>query len=228
MNDDGKAYLKVIRYIQQQLASDQLRMGNKLPTERELSEILNLSRNSIREAMSTMENMGFVESRQGSGNYLTGNIEKSFTTPLSMMVLMKQVNYIEINQLRRGIELQALTLAMNRITDDELEKIKAILTKMEHSPKSEESVYDKEFHDAIVAASGNELMVSVMQALSLTCEEAIKHILSQELDGKRRLLMKSHRQIYKSLLHRDLQSGAESVNIHYDIIDTGLKISQKS
>jgi GntR family transcriptional repressor for pyruvate dehydrogenase complex len=220
---DNKAYLKVIRYIRQQLVCGQLSMGSKLPTERELSEMLGLSRNSIREALRTMENMGIVASRQGSGNYLTGNIEKSFTDSLSMMVLMKQVDYIEMSQLRRGIEMQSLLLAMKRITDDELRRIGEILTKMEHSQKNEEAALDKEFHYAIVAASGNELMMDVMQALSTACEQMIEHVLKYNLDGNKQLLMESHRRIYESLLHKDLNLGVASVTAHYDIIDNGLK-----
>lgn len=200
-------------------------MGNKLPTERELSEILGLSRNSIREALRTMENMGIIESRQGSGNYLTGNFEKSFTTSLSMMVLMKQVSYLEINQLRRSIELQSLILAMKRITDDELTTIGKILTEMEHSQANAETVSDKKFHDAIIAASGNELMVNLMQALSATCEEVmevLEHLLDQGLEDQKHLLMESRRQIYESLFHKNLSLGIESVNTHYDILDSGL------
>lgn len=224
MNDNGKSYLKVIEYIRQQVICDKLRYGNKLPTERELSKILGLSRNSIREALRTMENMGIVESLHGSGNYLTGNIEKSFTNSMSMMVLMKQISYIEINQLRRCIEIQSFILAMNRITDNELMNIENILTKMDYTQRNDEIIVDKEFHDAIVAASGNKLMIIVMQSLSITCEEVIEHTLNNELYDKKHLLLKSHRQIYKSLLNKDLTLGIKSVNNHYDIIDKGLKI----
>jgi GntR family transcriptional repressor for pyruvate dehydrogenase complex len=227
MNADNKAYLKVIQYIRQQLVCEQLRIGNKLPTERELSEKLSLSRNSIREALRTMENMGIIESRQGSGNYLTGNIEKGLTDSLSMMVLMKQISYIEISQLRRGIEMQSLLLAMKRITNDESVHIEEILTKMECSQKNEETALDKEFHYAVVAASENELMINIMQSLSTTCEQMIDHILNQESDENKRLLMKSHRQIYESLLKKDLELGMSSVNTHYDIIDKDLEIDQK-
>ncbi len=223
MNPDNKAYLKVIAYIREQLVREQLAIGNKLPTERELSENLGLSRNSIREALRTMENMGIIESRQGSGNYLTGNIEKSFSDSLAMMVLMKQVSYLEINQLRRGIEMQSLILALQRITEDELSNIAGLVAQMEHSPPDEETALDKEFHYAIVRASGNELMMGIMQALSATCERVIEHILKQELNGKKPLLLKTHRQIYESLLHRDLDLGVASVTAHYDIIDDQLQ-----
>ncbi len=227
MDADNKAYLKVIRYIRQQLVSGLLGIGNKLPTERELSERLGLSRNSIREALRTMDNMGLVSSRQGSGNYLTGNIEKSFSESLSMMVLAKQVDYIEMSQLRRAIEMQSLLLAMGRITEGELAHIEELLLKMEGSRKIDEPALDKEFHYAIVAASGNELMINIMQALSTACEQMIDFVLRQSADGGRQLLMESHRRIYESLLHKDQSLGVASVAAHYDIVDNGLKTAQK-
>ena len=76
MEQSRNEYQKVIEYIRNQIASNKLSIGSKLPTERELAEHLSISRNSTREAIRTMENMGMLESQQGSGNYLCGNMEK--------------------------------------------------------------------------------------------------------------------------------------------------------
>lgn len=227
MGLEDRAYLKVIEYVKKLLLNDQLRTGDKLPTERELSQILELSRNSIREALRTMENMGMVESHQGSGNYLVGNIGKSFTDSLSMMVLMKRVDYLEISQLRRGIEIQALTLAINKITEENLHNLNKVLNKMDACSEKQEAVLDKEFHYAIVCACKNELMISIMQALSYTCEEFIDHILRQTLKSKKDILMNLHRKIFKSLVEKDLLIGIEAINEHYDIIDKGLTSEKK-
>lgn len=226
MGFENRAYLKVIQYIRQLLLNNELGMGDKLPTEREMSKLLELSRNSIREALRTMENMGMIESRQGSGNYLVGNIGKGFTDSLSMMVLMKRVDYLEISQLRRGIEIQALSLAMNKITEDNLSNLDMLLNKMDECTQMQVVVLDTEFHYAIADASKNELIISIMQALSDVCEQFIDHILSQTLKNKKTALMKVHRKILKSLIHKDLAMGVEAINEHYNIIDDGL-ISEK-
>lgn len=226
MDHENRAYLKVIKYIKQLLLNNQLTAGDKLPTERELSEILELSRNSIREALRTMENMGMIESHQGSGNYLVGNICKSFTDSLSMMVLMKRVDYLEISQLRRGIEIQALSLAITEITEDNLSTLDMLLTKMNECTQVQEVILDKQFHYAIVAASKNELILSIMQSLSDVCEQFIYHVLNQTLKSRKTELLELHRKILNSLIQKDLPMGVEAINEHYDIIDTGL-ISEK-
>jgi GntR family transcriptional repressor for pyruvate dehydrogenase complex len=226
MEIENRAYLKVIQYIRQLLLNEQLNMGDKLSTERELSEILNLSRNSIREAMRIMENMGIIESRQGSGNYLVGNIGRGFTDSLSMMVLMNRVNYLEISQLRRGIEIQSFSIAMNIITEKDLYNIKILLDKMDGCSQAQEAILDKEFHYTIVAMSKNQLMLSIMQGLSEICEEFIEHILSRTLNNEKIILINLHKKIFKSLVQKDLPMGIEAINEHYNIIDK-LLISDK-
>jgi len=222
METENRAYLKVIQHIKKLILNEQLSFGDKLPTERELSEILSLSRNSIREAMKIMGNMGIIESRHGSGNYLVGNIGKSFTDSLSMMVLMKRVDYLEISQLRRGIEIQALSLAMNIITEDDLSTLNLLVNKMDGCNEIQQATLDKEFHYTIVAMCKNDLMLSIMQSLSEICEQFIEHILNETLKNKKNPFIKLHKKILESLVQKDLSMGIEAINEHYDIIDESL------
>lgn len=219
MGIENRSYLKVIQYIKQLLLSEQLSMGDKLPTERELSEKLNISRNSIREAIRMMENMGIIESRQGSGNYLVGNIGRSFTDSLSMMLLMKRVDYLEISQLRRGIEIQALYLAMNLITEEDLTNLNTLLDEMDECSEIQRAILDKEFHYAVVTLSKNQLMLSIMEGLSEICQEFIEHILSRTLNNQKTTLINLHKKIFKSLVEKDLSIGIEAINEHYNVID---------
>ena len=65
-----KTYERVIEYLKQQIQEGKLSCGSKIPSERELAASLNLGRNSVREALRTMEHTGMLESRQGKGNFL--------------------------------------------------------------------------------------------------------------------------------------------------------------
>ena len=64
-----KTYERVIEYLKQQIQEGKLSCGSKIPSERELAASLNLGRNSVREALRTMEHTGMLESRQGKGNF---------------------------------------------------------------------------------------------------------------------------------------------------------------
>lgn len=64
---------KVLFYIVELIKTGDLEIGSKLPAERELTDKLNVSRSSTREAISLLSGMGLIESRQGSGNYVVNN-----------------------------------------------------------------------------------------------------------------------------------------------------------
>ena len=114
-----KAYYQVIDYIKQLVKEDKVRFGGKIPSERELMDTLGLGRNSIREALRTLENLGIIESCHGKGNYLVNHMGESLTSVFSMLIFMKESNYLEVNQLRRAIEVQAFAQAVDRLSEEE-------------------------------------------------------------------------------------------------------------
>ena len=100
-----KAYVTVIAYIKQLVQDGQLAFGGKLPSEREMMATLGLGRNSIREALRTLENMGLISCVHGKGNFLVNQIGESFSSVFSMLLFLKQSNFDEVQQLRRGLEM---------------------------------------------------------------------------------------------------------------------------
>ena len=106
-----KVYLLVIEHIKTLIQRGEISFGGKLPSERQLMATLNLSRNSIREALRSLENMGIIESRHGQGNFLVNHMGKSLGSIFSLLLFMNQCNDLEISQLRRSIEIGAYLLA---------------------------------------------------------------------------------------------------------------------
>ncbi len=113
-----KSYTKVIEYIKEQIRSHNLAVGSKLPAERDLSAILGISRNSVREAIRTLDIMGIITCQQGAGNYLTGNVQYNLVETMSMMFLMDQMDHKQISQLRRSLEFQDLSDVINQFISD--------------------------------------------------------------------------------------------------------------
>ena len=110
--------------------NQELVLGQGLPPEREISEKLGVSRNSVREALKILTVMGVVSSRQGAGNYISGNFKGYMVDALSMMFMLDKLDYDQINQIRIGLEMQAYALAVkNAETKDiiELQKRKGML-----------------------------------------------------------------------------------------------------
>ena len=97
MAREEKAYARVIEKVKKMILSGELKPGEKLPPEREFAEELEVSRNSVREAIRIMDMMGIVSSQQGSGNYVTCEFQKSITETMAMMFAMDQVNDKQIS-----------------------------------------------------------------------------------------------------------------------------------
>lgn len=105
-----KVYTLVIEHIKLLVQKEEITFGGKLPSERQLMATLGLSRNSIREALRSLENMGIIESRHGQGNFLVNHIDQSLGSIFSLLLFMKECSVKEVQQLRRSIEISAYLL----------------------------------------------------------------------------------------------------------------------
>lgn len=220
-----KSYMKVIDYIKKQIRSGELTIGGKLPAERELSEILGISRNSVREAIRTLDIMGVISSQQGAGNFLTGNFENNLVESLSMMFLLHQIDYKQVSQLRRALEMEALMLAIDNITEEEIQILKQVISQLENETEANNVVLDKKMHYTIALASKNALIINILEALSEVLDKFIgdlrREILSQE--DSRKLLREAHNGMIESLITKDKSLAYESINKHFGVIDEKLK-----
>lgn len=218
-----KAYITVIAYIKQLVQEGQLEFGGKLPSEREMMATLGLGRNSIREALRTLENMGLLSCVHGKGNYLVNRIGESFGGVFSMLLFLKQSDFQEIQQLRRGLEIQSLLLAVQGAGDTPeptqwrrtLEPLGRLVEPMRRATGRERVVLDSAFHEALIQCSANRLFAVLQKAVSSLCEAAIEHVLTTATDAQWQALTDCHEAIYNSLLNRDVQAGIAAISQHY-------------
>ena len=219
---EQKTYRTVLSYIKDMIRSGRLAVGDRLPTERCLSSELSISRNTVRDAMRILESMGIVESRQGSGNYLAARMDQYLSEYLQFLLLLSQLSYLEINQLRRAVELEACRLATERQTAGQLDEMAALLDIMENSPPADQPSADQQFHHTILQASGNQLLILMMGALSDVCESLISGLFSALSPEETGELMEMHRKILSGLRQRNPEDCLAAVSRHYDIADQAL------
>lgn len=214
-----KIYFLVIEYIKTLVQNGEIAFGGKLPSERELITTLGLSRNSIREALRSLENMGIIESRHGQGNYLVNHIGQSLSSIFSLLLLMKECSYLEINQLRRSVEIGAYLLAIERVSAIDIQRLAYFLEEMKNSSLTECIKLDKQFHDTLIEFSGNRLLKLLNEALASLFESSIREILLSASTQTWENLLFCHADIYESLRARDEQRGIAAITAHYDFID---------
>ncbi|MDF2473913.1 MAG: regulatory protein GntR [Anaerocolumna sp.] len=221
---EEKSYTRIIDYVKSQIMSGEIRIGDKLPAERELSDSLGVSRNSVREALRTLDIMGVISSQHGAGNYLTGDFEKNLMETMSMMFIMNQIYYEQISQLRLGLEIQAMMLAIDNITEHQIEQLESILTKLEQGTEENNVVLDKQFHYTITLASKNLLIIDILQAVADVMDHFIVDLRKEILDTKesKQKLQEAHGLMLKSLKNKDKELGREALYKHFSVIDEKL------
>lgn len=214
-----KAYFLVIDHIKTLIRSGEIAFGGKLPSERQLMSTLGLGRNSVREALRTLENTGLIESRQGQGNFLVDHIGASLGATFSLLLSMNECNYREISQLRRSIEIGAYLLAVRQAPDQDLDRLTLLLQDMKKSSLTERAGLDKAFHDTLIELSGNRLLKLLNETLSDLVETAIQELLADVSSDEWDTLFAQHTRICRCLQARDEVSGIAAVMEHYDFID---------
>ena len=215
----GKAYSKVLNFVKENISNGKFKVGEKLPTERELSEKLELSRNSVREALRTLDNMGMIECRQGSGNYLTGDLRKNIEQSFAMMFMLKQIDDKQISMLRRAVDIQAIRLAVRNISDEEIEEVNNFFAQYMSIERDKAAFVDKEFHLMIAKYSNNELFVIINDAFSEIMDKFIFKARNLVIKNQGDVITVMHVEMMKALIERNEQKGVLAVNTHYDIID---------
>lgn len=221
-----KAYKIVIEYVKNAILDKSYGIGDKLPPERELSELLKVSRNSVREAIRVLDITGVVESRQGAGNYISENFEKSLVETMSMMYALNRTDYKQISEFRHALELKAYMLAMEHITPEQINELKKHLDEID-SPCSDvdKAQFDKQFHLAIVQASNNWMIVQNIIALNQVLDFFIRdmrRIILQNKEGEQ-LLQETHRDMIRAFETKNLHMGMLALNRHFDYINAAVE-----
>lgn len=159
---------EAILKIKEMLLSGQLRPGDRLPAEKELSEKLGLSRSSLREAVKALELIRVLDVRRGDGTYVTSLEPRLLLEAMSFVVdLHQDASILDLFEVRRILEPAAAVLAARKAGPDDMEKLKEILTEVDQQTSVEDLVeHDLKFHGFISDLSGNSYLSSLLESLS--------------------------------------------------------------
>jgi GntR family transcriptional regulator, transcriptional repressor for pyruvate dehydrogenase complex len=191
----NKVYEEVAKQIER-LILTKLKPGDKLPAERELAEMLGVSRGSIRDAIRGLELMGLVEPRQGAGTIVREPGADSSANPFANALKRRKDSVIELLDFRKMIEPPLAARAAMHASSEEIAEMEAILKRQEEKNGHGEAAVaeDAEFHYNVALASGNTVVLKVIDILmDLLRETRTRSLqvggrLQKSLDGHRRIL----------------------------------------
>ena len=196
-----KVYHEIVDQIRELISAGRIKPGDRLPPERELAELFKASRNSVRDAIRVLEQMGLIESRQGDGTYVRSVSPEELAEPLALLLLQSRTQMRELWEVRRVLEPALAEFAASRITDEELDELEAILEAQRRKVEAgfiplEE---DTAFHYGIAEAARNTVMLRALDTLVDLLRQSRERSLQQHdrpaysLAGHRRILAALHR-----------------------------------
>ena len=204
MNPKKRIYELIVEQINMICLEQNLQPGDRLPSERNLASLFGVSRNSVREALKDLESKGVIETRQGGGSFLAPSKRDVLGTELRTHIDETHAQLIdEMLELRRAFEVEAVSLAAQRATAENLEAIRRVLSQMAEAVDDPEMGVqaDLDFHLQVAYATKNQLLIDLMETLAKRMEENIRATRSQRFTDKSRHqdTLKEHEEIYLAI-----------------------------
>lgn len=211
-----KRYIEIIRAISEMIQHDGLKSGDKLPSERELSDRLFVGRSSIREALRGLELLDIIETRRGEGTYMKATSSYKLVDLLLSFILKDEQAKQDLSETRRIVELEALKLSCVRITDEEINHLEAILKRSSDGWDKGEFPVEEDylFHEMIVGACRNALLFNIWKSLVAFNKEALKQ--SLERTGRPPESIKEHAFIVEALKERNVDEALSAMSRHLE------------
>lgn len=158
-----RAMMKVKEMIQ----SGELRPGDRLPPEQELSHRLGLSRSSLREAVKALEAIRVLDVRRGDGTYVT-SLEPALLLDALTFILdfHKSSAVLEVFAVRRILETEAAALAAVNASAEDIRGLWEVFEGLADDDIDALIAHDKKFHSRLAAASGNGYLAGLVETVS--------------------------------------------------------------
>lgn len=155
--NDKKIYVEIVNQLRMMIERNNLKSGDKLPSERELSERLNVGRSSVREALRALELLGLIETRRGEGTFIRDFEGHQLVQLLSTFILQDDKAKRDIMETKYLIELDCLWLTIHKSSDEQLIEFKNWADTADYT--------DDEFFLKVVRFSDNHLFLRIWTIL---------------------------------------------------------------
>jgi GntR family transcriptional repressor for pyruvate dehydrogenase complex len=208
-----KVYELVADRLVDDIAARRLKPGDPIPAERQLTETLSVGRSSIREALRMLESRGLIVS-VGHGAFTVADYGNPLHASLALLVEMSDGDLRELFEVRRVLEVEMAGLAAERRTATDVERMRAAIVAMASGIGSAERYIagDLEFHQAVVAATGNRIARAMMEAIRDVMRRALLSI--YRIPGSPERSMEQHQQILEAVVAGRPEEARERVREH--------------
>jgi DNA-binding FadR family transcriptional regulator len=202
------------------ILTEDLKSGDQLPSERELSESLSVSRNIVREALSVLVAEGLIVKQPGRGIFVTDFDRDQIAPQIAVSVDYNGRSQAALSEARAAVELGAITLVARRITDEELDRLEAINRSLEENIHLRRSTIkdDVEFHTLLLQSTRNPVLVELIPLLVEHFRLSVLYRPSAIFHNPERIVSE-HRKIISTLRAHDATGARQALIDHLYLQD---------
>ena len=169
-----RAYDAVVKQIEDAVLSGRLKPGHKLPPERELIRLLNISRRTLREALRILEQKGLIQVKLGSrgGAFVIDNVPNRICESLNLLIRQKKISTQDLTEFRIQAEGHVVELVSERASEEDLEQLETLYDKAGEFIGQEAANYDEileiegQMHLKLAEISGNALYTIIIKTIN--------------------------------------------------------------
>ena len=206
-------HAKIADAIMEYIKGNQLKSGDKLPSERVLAEKFSTSRNSVREALRVLEKDNIIEVRPGSGAYVTDHEEAD-----SFYLKVWKVNYMELLELKEVLELHMMRSICGKLSPEQLRQLEEPLIKLEEAAEMRQVFLHEEdidFHRRLRSYCENKTMAQMLDNMITSL-----HTYWQTLEGEENKWIQTlpyHRVMLDAIRDSNIKKAEKAVSIINEI-----------
>ena len=194
----------IIERIKEALINKELKPGDYLPTEAELTKSLGVSKTSVREAIKMLQAMGVVEVKRGHGTFIRRHPGDDLINPMIFQLIMEEGTTKDIVDFRMMFELVFTLMAMERATEDDIKNIRKTLEEFEITIEKElpTAEDDLAFHHTILECTHNPFVIRTGR----TILQLFKASIGRSVRDHPRIALEYHKKVFTAFCEKDEQA----------------------
>ncbi|MEY8354565.1 FadR/GntR family transcriptional regulator [Lachnospiraceae bacterium 54-53] len=210
----------VYRQLLDRISGGEWKDGDKIPSENELCESMQVGRNTVRQAIQKLSALGIVEARQGEGTFVKKIDTGFYVKILIPSVFLGEQDQVKLFEFEKCIQNGAAVIACNRASDEELGQLAVKLEDMKNAKAAREfNEKDIDFHVYLAEITHNEMLHKSMQLVKSMLMSGLENI--ADAYGMQSSIQ-AHEQIWKALSERNEAEAYKQMNEHMDDIQRKL------
>ena len=218
---------EIVEQFKEMLSKGELKPGNALPSEREMANMIGVSRPPLREALNALQTMGFIEIKPRSKIIVKSLTEKLLDDPLSHFIADNSEKLFELLEIRMAVESWVAFKAAQRANQADVEKLAMILQKEQVDFKNgiDDARTDADFHVTIALATQNTLIPHIVASCYqiLWNQQKVSREKIFRKKGNMQLVAAQHRKIFEAIKNKDADSASIEARKHIDFVEKELR-----